>query len=201
MHWQLGETEMARRAGVVPFSLAAVNVEAGRRNSPSRIHAHPQPQVNIPLEQSPFSPRPQYGRMQPVPGIPGGRPIASRRDTIPIPPPSTLPQPPPPPPTSVGQDPSDIFPGKGPGLAPIQRQPQGRHTGLLPGVAELTTGVSPYGGPPSLPSGPPAGSMNPEGGYFPHAPPYAAPEPSRPKRRASPPDPGQRETRFRRRVG
>jgi hypothetical protein len=46
MHWQLGEAEMARRAGVVPFTLtsASTNETPGghRRNSPARglSHAH-----------------------------------------------------------------------------------------------------------------------------------------------------------------
>ncbi|KAM0591622.1 hypothetical protein ACHAP1_001710 [Verticillium nonalfalfae] len=31
MHWQLGEADIARRNGVTPFSLAAVNVPEGRR--------------------------------------------------------------------------------------------------------------------------------------------------------------------------
>ncbi|KAG4265459.1 hypothetical protein FPRO04_00259 [Fusarium proliferatum] len=59
MHWQLGEADMARRAGVIPFSLAAVNVEGNNshRSSPSRSHIHSQPQVSMPRDLGVPSPR------------------------------------------------------------------------------------------------------------------------------------------------
>ncbi|CZS99979.1 related to DRPLA protein [Rhynchosporium graminicola] len=50
MHWQLGEADMARRAGVVPFSLSSVSTDApppGHRSSPSRGHSHSQSQSSI----------------------------------------------------------------------------------------------------------------------------------------------------------
>src|SRR5690348_10896715 len=39
MHWQLGEHDMARRAGVVPFTLTPSN-ESTYRGGPSRAHVH-----------------------------------------------------------------------------------------------------------------------------------------------------------------
>jgi hypothetical protein len=54
MHWQLGEADMARRAGVVPFSLSSVSVDApsaSHQSSPSRGHAHSQSARTI----APFS--------------------------------------------------------------------------------------------------------------------------------------------------
>jgi hypothetical protein len=42
MHWQLGEAEMARRAGVMPFKLTASNVDSGPRNAS-------QPSVRYPI--------------------------------------------------------------------------------------------------------------------------------------------------------
>lgn len=42
MHWQLGEQEMARRAGVVPFSLSSVALDAPpKKRSPSRRSPSP----------------------------------------------------------------------------------------------------------------------------------------------------------------
>lgn len=42
MHWQLGEQEMARRAGVVPFSLSSVALDAPpKKRSPSRRSLSP----------------------------------------------------------------------------------------------------------------------------------------------------------------
>ncbi|KAA8896796.1 hypothetical protein FN846DRAFT_270929 [Sphaerosporella brunnea] len=35
MHWQLGEQDMAHRAGVVPFSLSSVAIDAPRRRAPA----------------------------------------------------------------------------------------------------------------------------------------------------------------------
>jgi hypothetical protein len=52
--WQLGEADMARRAGVVPFSLSSVSVDApsaSHQSSPSRGHTHSQSARTI----APFS--------------------------------------------------------------------------------------------------------------------------------------------------
>jgi len=83
----------------------------------------------------------------------------------------------------------------GPGLAPIQPGPHQGRGGMLPGVAELTTGISPYMTPaysmgmtttspgPSQTASP--GPVGPGMGYL---------DPSAGKRRASP-DSGQRDMR------
>lgn len=206
MHWQLGEAEMARRAGVVPFSLAAVNLEGGRRSSPSRSHAHTQSHGTISRDMGVPSPRSMYGRPQPVPGMSGGRALASRRDTIsqpipPPPPPQQQQQPlhPPPPPHQMGPEPVDVYYGPGPGLAPIQNQPPPRNTGLLPSLAELTTGISPYS--TLAPGGPPMGATAGQGPYYPNVQGYPNIEPARSKRRASSDAGQQHDTGQRRRMG
>lgn len=196
MHWQLGETEMARRAGVVPFSLAAVNLEGGRRTSPSRGHAHSQSHGNV---ASISSPRLIYGRPQPNPNLPpGGRVINPRRETMSHPPPQPLPLPPPPQPHTVGPEPVDTYYGSGPGLAPIQSQPPPRGPGLLPSVAELTTGMGLY----STTAGPPVPviATTTQAAFYPNIPGYPNIEPARAKRRASS-EAEQQDASHRRRMG
>uniref|UniRef100_L2FRF8 Myb dna-binding domain protein n=1 Tax=Colletotrichum fructicola (strain Nara gc5) TaxID=1213859 RepID=L2FRF8_COLFN len=176
MHWQLGEADMARRAGVVPFSLTAVNGS---------------------LPRDIGGPSPRYSRPPPgISPIPGGRVIAARRESIPGRPP-------------MGPDPNEgvqlagIGPPGGPGLAPIQGLPPGRGAGMLPGVAELTTGVSPYSTPAYAMGGMPTASPVPSARASPgpllpalHYPPH---EPAGSKRRASPgTEMGARETSRRR---
>ncbi|KAF6529816.1 hypothetical protein HZS61_001128 [Fusarium oxysporum f. sp. conglutinans] len=141
MHWQLGEADMARRAGVIPFSLAAVNVEGNNshRSSPSRSHIHSQPQVSMPRDLGAPSPRVVYNRPPPMPA--SSRTMVPRRESIP-----------PPPPLSMVPDPAEAQYVPGPGLAPIQNQPPPRTAGMLPGVAELTGGVSPYSTPAAVPN-------------------------------------------------
>ncbi|RNJ53521.1 hypothetical protein D7B24_001726 [Verticillium nonalfalfae] len=145
MHWQLGEADIARRNGVTPFSLAAVNVEQPQqsqpplaaRNSPSRQqhhhhhhHAHSHSQGSIaPPPQARF---PRAGGYSPLTG-------SRRRESLP-----------PPPPPQVMQQMHQLH-EPGPGLAPIQSR-VGAGGGIggggaLPGLAELTTGVSPYSTP------------------------------------------------------
>src|SRR4051812_17495471 len=116
MHWQLGESDMARRAGVIPFSLASVNVDnnANHRNSPSRSHAHSQSQGTLGAP----SPRFLYNRPQPMPVVPG-RALVARRESIPHPPPMAM------------ADLNEVHYVPGPGLAPIQNQPPPRGGGLL----------------------------------------------------------------------
>lgn len=150
MHWQLGEVDMARRAGVVPFSLtpAAGEPTGMHRASPSRGHGHSQSQGSLPRDISGI-PSPRYGRghhgpspSAPLipPPIPGGRPLAARRDNMPPHRQSYMPP--------ELSDPGYALPGSSIGLAPIQTSSfsQGRG-GMLPSVAELTTGVSPYSTP------------------------------------------------------
>lgn len=70
MHWQLGEQEMARRAGVVPFSLSSVALDAPpKKRSPSRRSPSP----GIPGE------RPASGAF--VPQAEAG-PISERGDSV-----------------------------------------------------------------------------------------------------------------------
>lgn len=189
MHWQLGEADMARRAGVIPFSLAAVNVDSNtnnHRNSPSRSHTHSSSQGSMPRDIRAPSPRSMYARTQPLGGVPGGRTIISRRESIP-----------PPPPPPMVSDPNEVHYGHGPGLAPIQNNPQARGAALLPGVMELTTGVSPYGAPTNV--------VNPGLPTTINQPPLLSTlsnyslETAGSKRRASP-DQVQRDTNHRRRM-
>lgn len=55
MHWQLGEADMARRAGVVPFSLAA-NTTAPNQQAPSLPQAGPLPPVLSAAQYMPGTP-------------------------------------------------------------------------------------------------------------------------------------------------
>ncbi|KAK8094519.1 hypothetical protein PG997_001204 [Apiospora hydei] len=130
MHWQLGEHDMARRAGVVPFALSAARPIITRKESmPPHMPAH--------LEHGPG------GYDYPPPGGP---------------------------------------------LAPIQAQSQQR-PGMLPGLAELTTGVSPYSTPAysiGIPSVSPAQSATASPGPFIPAMAYPPLEPAGSKRRRSP---------------
>jgi hypothetical protein len=185
---------MARRAGTTPFSLTTVNAD-GHRPSPARSHSHTQtqssmqPQGNMPPQASmpremmaPHSPHSMYARPQPVPVPmpPANRVAVPRRDQLHGPPP------PPPPPAMVTEH-TDMYYTSGPGLPPIQNQPQPRSAGLLPGVAELTTGVSPYSPAPGGPSGAPmAPPLMGQAGNYPPGIGYGNMEVVGSKRRASP---------------
>ncbi len=188
MHWQLGESDMARRAGVVPFSLSNPGGPGSElpppppqhRSSPSRGHAHSQSQGSVPRDMTGIPPM-IYGRGPGPPpghlsGPGGGRTLPPRRESVP--------------PNPYGApNPSDMGYGP-PGLAPIQTGVQGR--GMLPSVAELTTGISPYS-TPAYSAGVPSASPVPSataspgpflpqlGGYPPAESPASAS-----KRRASP---------------
>lgn len=180
---------MARRAGVIPFSLAAASVEngsGGQRNSPARSHSHSQSHGSMARDARVSSPRSMYSRGQPMANVPAGRTIVSRRESIP--------QPPPPPP--MGPDLGEVHYVPGPGLPPIQNQPQPR-AGMLPGVAELTTGMSPYTTPAT--QVPPMPTTASPGPLLPHLSGYSSIEPAGAKRRASP-DRAQHETSHRRRM-
>ncbi|KAG9235008.1 hypothetical protein BJ875DRAFT_440735 [Amylocarpus encephaloides] len=142
MHWQLGETDMARRAGVVPFSLSSVTLEAapaGRGSSPTRGHSHPHPPSQSPSHShshsfsGPLGSSSRFNRPAPSPSgqAASSRTIAARRESTPrsIPPPS---------------------PSEGIALAAIGQgipMAMGRGGPMLPSVAEMTTGVSPYSSP------------------------------------------------------
>lgn len=163
MHWQLGETDMARRAGVVPFTLTAVNQQQDNtRSSPSRghVHSHSQgslprsdphllgryprgPTSHVPHHQQHHQPPPSHPLTipPPIPTIPPpgnarGGSMQPRRESMPL-----RPTP------EYSYEPGPMAPG--PGLPPLQT---GRERGVgggmqLPSVAELTTGVSPYSTP------------------------------------------------------
>ncbi|CAJ0545720.1 Ff.00g091930.m01.CDS01 [Fusarium sp. VM40] len=186
MHWQLGEADMARRAGVIPFSLAAVNVEgnSSHRGSPSRSHVHSQSQSSISRDLGAPSPRMVYNRPPPMPA--SNRTMAPRRESIP-----------PPPPLPMGPDLAEVQYVPGPGLAPIQNQPPPRSAGMLPGVAELTGGVSPYSTPAAAPNLGPMPGVGP-GSLYSSLASYSM-ESAGNKRKASP-DHYQHEANQRRRI-
>lgn len=183
MHWQLGEADMARRAGVVPFSLSSVTLDTpspGHRVSPPRGHAHTLSHSGSGLGDS------RYSRPGPSHSIQGSggnptRTIAARRDSTPrsVPPPS---------------------PSDGLALAAIGGgMEMGRGMQMLPSVAEMTTGVSPYNSPAyamSMPTGGHTGYSSP-GPVLPAIGMMVMPPRHDVKRRASP-DMGPRETSRRR---
>ncbi|CAG8953851.1 hypothetical protein HYFRA_00006744, partial [Hymenoscyphus fraxineus] len=186
MHWQLGEADMARRAGVVPFSLSNVTLDApppGHRTSPNRGHGHSQshsgslssasssmsrfsrpatshgvnmssrgnvpPQMQLANhQQQQQQQQHQHQQQHQQQQHPQSRTIAARRESTPrsVPPPS---------------------PSDGIALAAIgggggnMSMSMGRGGGtMLPSVAEMTTGVSPYNAPAyamSMPMGGPGG--------------------------------------------
>jgi hypothetical protein len=129
MHWQLGEADMARRAGVVPFSLNLVNVDtspggSGARSSPSRSHVYPPSDAEHAGHSRFGHQRGTSLQHQPT------RTIAARRDctprSVPLPSPIdgiAL--------AGIGNS-MAVTPGRG---------------GMLPSLAEMTTGVSPYNTP------------------------------------------------------
>jgi len=132
---------MARRAGVTPFSLSAQTLETahGGSRSSSR-HAQSSSQGGMRETGHTRS----YGRGTAAP--PSRHLTTSRRDSLP-----PLHLPPPPdqhPELGYGYPHPHLHPhSAGVPLAPIQTQnPPGR-PGMLPSVAELTTGVSPYSTP------------------------------------------------------
>ncbi|KAG6032442.1 hypothetical protein E4U40_006199 [Claviceps sp. LM458 group G5] len=77
MHWALGEADMARRAGVIPFALAAVNLESGPRAAPTTPRTSFQFQNHEPMSRNitPPSPRSMYpSRHHSVSSMPGQPP-------------------------------------------------------------------------------------------------------------------------------
>ncbi|KAL3427573.1 MYB DNA-binding domain-containing protein [Phlyctema vagabunda] len=145
MHWQLGEADMARRAGVVPFSLSNPSLDnqplSGYHNSPQRGHSHSQ-SLSSTLNSSMGGPNTRGGG--------SARSIAARRESTPrsVPPAS---------------------PSDGMALAAIQGglvmgMSVGRPPQQLPSVAEMTTGVNPYNTPAyatSMPMGGGYGTSSP----------------------------------------
>ncbi|KFX92451.1 hypothetical protein O988_07274 [Pseudogymnoascus sp. VKM F-3808] len=133
MHWQLGEADMARRAGVVPFSLSSAPVDASAhghtRPLSSRGHAHSQ-SLSSPTASTIGSsgPSSRYYREGPA-----TRSIAARRQSMPR---TGLPTSPP-----DGYMYGGIGMGQGMGMQMTGGPP------MLPSVAEMTTGMSPYSTP------------------------------------------------------
>ncbi|KAJ1338189.1 Myb-like DNA-binding domain-containing protein [Microdochium nivale] len=103
MHWQLGESDMAKRAGVTPFCLTAVNVEGqagaarippsrGHHHSHSNSHSHSHPHsyshTSFPREtmgQTTYGARGSMPPASTLPPLPSShnRPSSSRRDSYP----------------------------------------------------------------------------------------------------------------------
>ncbi|KAF7874700.1 uncharacterized protein EAF02_008677 [Botrytis sinoallii] len=138
MHWQLGENDMARRAGVVPFSLSSVTLDApssGSRASPARGHSYSQSTsstMNSASGGSRYS-RPGTAQGNPNPrGVGATRTIAARRESTP----RSVP------PTSPTDGLALAAIGGGGGMM----MGQGRG-GYLPSLSEMTTGMSPYSTP------------------------------------------------------
>jgi hypothetical protein len=161
MHWQLGENDMARRAGVVPFSLSNVTLDtppAAHRPSPTRGHSYSQSHSGTMASSSRISRTTgaqssgSMGRPSSFHQPQAARTIAARRESTPrsIPPPS---------PSALA-----AIGGSMMGL--------GRGAGqMLPSVAELTTGVSPYSAPAYATSM----SMPMSGGGYPSPGPFLPP--------------------------
>jgi hypothetical protein len=197
MHWQLGEADMARRAGVVPFSLSSASMDTAppsHRPSPSHSHSH-----NMSTSSAGSPPGPHYSRPHTShsrhhgsggqSGSGSSRSLAARRDSTPRSVPPTSPH--------------DNFSlaaisggvGGSMNMGMSSGMGGGRGGQMLPSVAEMTTGVSPYATPAY------AMSMPHGGGYLSPGPvlPAMGMMGIRPevKRRATP-DMGPRETSRRR---
>jgi hypothetical protein len=198
MHWQLGEADMARRAGVVPFSLSSVTLDtttghsahSNHRRSPPHGHSHSHSQGSTSsagVTPSGLSSTPtRFHRTGFERGNAPSRSLAARRDSTPRSIPMTLPP----------------SPGEGVMLAGIGNL-MGRGGGgpqMLPSVSEMTTGVSPYNTPAYAVTATMGGGYSSPKPLLPSLG-YAVPRPMATlpvvKRRASP-DLGPRETSRRR---
>ena len=122
---------MARRAGVVPFSLSSVAVDPPLSSSrpPSHrghSHSHSHSATNVPTLAS-LGPSPRYHRDGPA-----TRSIAARREMMARP--------------ALSSAPSDYAYSRMESGAPMTMATSGPPP-MLPSVAEMTTGVSPYSTP------------------------------------------------------
>jgi hypothetical protein len=133
MHWQLGEADMARRAGVVPFSLSSAPVDTPAhghaRPLSSRGHSHSQ-SLSSPTASTIGSsvPSSRYYREGPA-----TRSIAARRQSMPR--------------SGLPTSPSDGYMYGGIGMGQGMGMPMTGGPPMLPSVAEMTTGMSPYSTP------------------------------------------------------
>jgi len=179
---------MARRAGVVPFSLSSVTLDAPSaghvRQSPTRGHANSHSSSSAPTLGG-SGPSPRYHREGPA-----TRSIAARRESMPR---SALPNSP---------SESYMYGGMGPGHGMGMGIPLTGPPPMLPSVAEMTTGVSPYNTPAysisvSMAGGQHGSSPTPILPSIGYPPPRHLPGTSEGKRRGSP-DVDYRETTRRR---
>lgn len=145
MHWQLGEQEMARRAGVVPFSLSS----GSSIEPPPKVRRHTAVMPRLRRQSLSVASASQRPVAPPPPlGLPQG-----------LPPTHHVPPPPPPPavypavhPTPLPQPLPQSLPQSLPQTLPqplSQGQPQGQPQ--LPSVEELTAGVPAYSSPVTQP--------------------------------------------------
>ncbi|KAH6869811.1 hypothetical protein B0T10DRAFT_552368 [Thelonectria olida] len=134
MHWQLGETDLARRAIGVLFSLASVNIDdnSNHQNPPSPSHAYSQYQGSFPLHLRATSPQAIYSRPSPVAG--------DSSDIV-----SHYEESRPPLPQSIRSDPHEVYYMPGYGLALIQGQPPPREGLTCQDV--FTSGNRPFTAP------------------------------------------------------
>ncbi|KAI2610970.1 uncharacterized protein GGS25DRAFT_175809 [Hypoxylon fragiforme] len=168
MHWHLGDQEMTRRAGTTPFQLAASASEGGSRSSSRHTHSHSQ--GNISRDSGTGK---GYSRGNTVPS---SRPLASRRESVP-------------PHLSIYAERSPESYGYPQPLAPIKTRDRQPPSGVLPGIAELTTGVAPYSTPAyslPVPSASPVLSATASPGPYMSPIGYPSMEPTGSKRRRSP---------------
>lgn len=134
MHWQLGEADMARRAGVVPFSLSNSNLDAPptATSTQAKLHRHSPSHSQIAVPQHHTSGLRYPGNSVVNAGGPTRNIVARREST----------------PRSLAPSHSENLSlasigGPGGGVERVAA-PTGQ---MLPGVAELTTGISPYNMP------------------------------------------------------
>ncbi|KAI4862917.1 hypothetical protein F4820DRAFT_392541 [Hypoxylon rubiginosum] len=175
MHWQLGEIEIARRAGANVFNptfstTSSEGQHGGSKTSPR--HSHSRSQGGSSREVGPGRSYSRGGTSS------SSRPLASRRESVshhmPIYP------------EHVSEDYG--YTHQGMPLAPIQTLNQPPRPGMLPGVNELTTGISPYSTPAyaiAMPSASPVPSSTASPGPYMTPMGYPPLEPAGSKRRRS----------------
>ncbi|KAK4069648.1 hypothetical protein Purlil1_13667 [Purpureocillium lilacinum] len=134
MHWQLGEVDIARRAGVVPFSLTSSTAESTAKLQAPGPTAYLQHQNRGPHYPAPSSSRSEYAQPRyQVNSLPPRPPLP--------PPPALVPAPEFIPTSSGEQEQSYYTTGPSPELIWTQGQP---HPGLPPSPVRFTTATRPY---------------------------------------------------------
>ncbi|KAI1781125.1 hypothetical protein F4818DRAFT_29653 [Hypoxylon cercidicola] len=176
MHWQLGEVEMARRAGANIFNPNFSTSSSEGQHSSSKAsprHSHSRSQGGSSREGGPGRGYSRGGTSS------SSRPLASRRESVshhmPV---------------YAEHAPDDYgYAHHGMPLAPIQTQVQPSRPAMLPGVNELTTGISPYSTPAyviPMPGASPVSSSTASPGQYTTHMGYPPLEPAGSKRRRSP---------------